>query len=83
MITHGFSDGKPHHLDIRVLIKEERIILRLRDDCQKFDLKEKTKKWAFDEAHPEKNIGIRMIMGMANDIAYTNTMGTNNLIITI
>lgn len=83
VIEHGFNDGKPHHLDVRVLIKDGAVILRLRDDCRRFDLREKVKKWTLDPQHPEKNIGIRMVMAMAKDIAYTNTMNTNNLIITI
>lgn len=83
VIAHGFSDGKPHHLDVRVLVKRGCVILRLRDDCRKFDLREKAESWSFDPEHPEKNIGVHMVMSMATDVAYTNTMNTNNLIITI
>ncbi len=83
VIEHGFNDGKPHHMDVRVLVKGETLILRLRDDCRHFDLREKAKRWTPDPERPEKGIGIRMVMGMAKDIAYTNTMNTNNLIITI
>lgn len=82
-IEHGFSDGKQHHLDVRVIVKDHQTILRLRDDCVRFDLKEKSSGWAFDPAHPEKNIGIRMVMHAATDIAYTNTMKTNNLIVVV
>ena len=66
-----------------ILVKGETVILRLRDDCRHFDLREKVKKWTPDPEHPEKYIGIRMVLQMAKDIAYTNTMNTNNLIITI
>lgn len=83
VLEHGFADGKAHHLDVRVLVKDGSLILRLRDDCRKFDLREKVEKWAPDPKNPEKNIGIRMVMGMAKDIAYTNTMNTNNLIVTL
>ena len=83
VIEHGFKDGRSHHLDMRVLVKEGTIILRLRDDCRRFDLREKVKNWSPDPEHPEKNIGIHMVMKVAKDIAYTNTMNTNNLIITI
>lgn len=83
VIEHGFADGKSHHLDIRVLVKDGAVVLRLRDDCVKFDLKEKAESWHFDPEHPEKNIGIRMVMRVAKNIAYTNAMNTNNLIITI
>ncbi|MBR6916579.1 MAG: ATP-binding protein [Clostridia bacterium] len=83
VIEHGFSDGKPHHLEVRVLVKDQHIILRLRDDCVRFDLREQAEKWSFDPEHPERNIGIRMVMHAAKDITYTNSMKTNNLIVTI
>ena len=83
VIEHGFSDGSPHHLDVRVLVKDGGVILRLRDDCRRFDLREETQSWELDPEHPEKNIGIRMVMRVAKDVAYTNTMNTNNLIITV
>lgn len=83
VIEHGFSDGKPHSLDVRVLVKDGQLVLRMRDDCALFDLREKADHWAFDPEHPERNIGIRMVMHAAKDIAYTNTMNTNNLIVTI
>ena len=54
VIKHGFTDGKPHHLDVRVLVKDGGLILRLRDDCEKFDLREKTQSWKLDPEHPEK-----------------------------
>lgn len=83
VIEYGFADGKPHHLDVRVVIKDGDTVLRLRDDCMRFDLREQAESWSLDPEHPEKNIGIRLVMRMAKDIAYTNTMKTNNLIITI
>lgn len=83
VIEHGFADGKPHRLDVRVLIGDGRITLRLRDDCALFDLKEKAARWAPDPEHPERNIGIRLVLAAAADIRYSAAMNTNNLIITI
>ena len=83
VIEYGFADGQPHHLDVRVVVKDGETVLRLRDDCMRFDLREQVENWSLDPEHPEKNIGIRIVMRMAKDIAYTNTMKTNNLIITI
>ena len=83
VVEHGFSDGKEHHLDVRVIYKDGQTVLRLRDDCAFFDLREQAEKWSFDPEHPEKNIGVRMVMRSAQDIAYTRTMKTNNLIVTI
>ena len=83
VIEHGFSDGKPHNLDIRIIYKNNKVVLRMRDDCRRFDLSEKVKKWSFDKDHPEANIGIRLVMGSASKITYSNAMNTNNLIITL
>ncbi len=83
VIEHGFNDGKQHHLNVRVFVKDGRAVLRLRDDCALFDFREKAENWSLDPEHPEKNIGIRMVMHAASDIAYTSTMNTNNLIITV
>ena len=83
VIEHGFADGRPHHLDVRVLIKDGETVLRLRDDCRRFDLREQAERWSLDPEHPEENIGIRLVLRVAKDIAYTNTMKTNNLIISI
>ena len=83
IIEHGFSDGKPHHLDVRILMKDDSVILRLRDDCSKFDFRDQVDCWQLDPEHPEKNIGISMVMKAAKDVSYTNTMNTNNLIIIV
>ncbi|MBO4383912.1 MAG: ATP-binding protein [Clostridia bacterium] len=83
VVEHGFADGKPHHLDVRVIVKDGKTVLRMRDDCAFFDLREQAKKWSFDPEHPEKNIGIRMVMGASEDVVYTRTMKTNNLIVTV
>lgn len=83
VIRHGFSDGKTHHLEIRVIIKDGKITLRQCDDCTLFNLKEKAESWAPDPEHPERNIGIRLIMGAAESITYSSAMNTNNLIVTI
>ena len=83
VIEHGFCDGRPHRLDVRILVKDRRLTLRMRDDCALFDLKEKAGKWAPDPEHPERGIGIRMIMSAAESIVYSGAMNTNNLIVTI
>lgn len=82
-VQYGFSDGKRHSIDIRVIIKEDEILLRLRDDCRRFDLKEKVESWELDREHPEENVGIRMVLGLSKDVSYANTMSMNNLMITI
>ena len=83
VIRHGFADGNAHHLEIRIYVKDAQSVLRLRDDCRMFDLREYTENWAPDPEHPERSIGIRLVMKSAKDIIYTNTMNTNNLIVKV
>lgn len=82
IIEHGFDDGKPHSIYIRVLIKNKELILRIRDDCRPFNLLEQYE-LTKDQEDPTENIGIRMVVKSCRDIQYLSTMSTNNLIIKI
>lgn len=77
VIEHGFSDGKSHSIDVRVMMIDGEWILRYRDNCSLFDPTEWLK--MHDDHDPSKNIGIRMVCGMARDIRYLSTMELNNL----
>ena len=76
VIQHGFShDDKPHHLSIRLLHKKDRWVLRFRDDCTAFDPVQ------YVPADQESAIGLRIVMGMADEVRYTSSLSLNNLII--
>lgn len=81
VLEHGFDPKKEEHLEIRVIVKNNQITLRIRDDCRPFNFKKLMDEWKQDETVPEKNIGIRIVRGVANDVIYTGTLRTNNLII--
>ena len=84
VIRHGFNDGKPHSIDIRILVKSNELILRVRDDCRPFNLLEQYELIRYQpEDDPAKNIGIRMVVKSCKDIKYLSTMSTNNLILRI
>ena len=82
IIEHGFNDGKPHAIDIRILVKKGELILRIRDDCILFNLLEQYE-LSKQLNDPTKNIGTRIVVNMSKDVLYLSTMGTNNLIIRI
>lgn len=82
IIQHGFEEGKENFIDIRILVKENEIILRIRDNCKPFNPREQYEILK-DAKDPMKNMGIRMIVKTAKDLVYLNTMNTNNLIIHI
>lgn len=84
IIDYGFSsDGKPHSIDIRIIAKNDDLILRIRDDCELFNVREKGEAWMENPEDITKNLGIRLTMASARDLKYVNTLGTNTLLITV
>ncbi len=82
IVEHGFEkDKKKHSVDVRVVLKDGEVILRLKDDCVPFDPGDRQKMAEGDD--PLKNIGIRMVFAMAKDVRYQNMLGLNVLTIRI
>lgn len=81
IVQFGFADGKRHSVDVRVIKQADGWILRVRDDCKKFDPTEWIK--LHNTEDKTRNIGIRMVCGMAKDVKYLSTLELNNIIITI
>ena len=82
VFNYGFNDDKDHGMDLRILIKDEHIILRIRDDCKKFnpvDYYEMTK----NNKELIEQTGLKIMMGMSSVAQYISTVGTNNLILHI
>ena len=82
VVEHGFTkDRKKHSADVRVVHKDDTVILRIKDDCVPFDPAERQS--IVTPEDPTKNIGIRMVYAMAEDIKYQNILGLNVLTIRI
>lgn len=81
VVEHGFDDGKRHSADVRVVYKDDELVLRISDDCRAFDPKEKLD--LVDNTDVTKNIGLRMVQRLAKSMSYTNMMGLNVLTMTI
>ncbi len=78
VVEHGFTkDRKKHSVDVRVVHKDDDVILRIKDDCIPFDPSERLQ--MVDGKDPAKNIGIRMVYKIAQDINYQNILGLNVL----
>ncbi|MCR5304870.1 MAG: ATP-binding protein [Lachnospiraceae bacterium] len=76
VVEHGFEPGKNgNYIDIRVVHKDDDVILRIRDNCRSFDPLKRT------EIHKEndvtKNVGIRLAVGIAKKVNYQNLLGLN------
>ncbi len=67
--------------DVRVVHKDDDVILRVKDDCIPFDPHERQGFVEGDDII--KNIGIRMVFRIARDVRYQNILGLNVLTIRI
>ena len=82
IVRHGFKrGGRDHSIDIRLLYRDGRRVIRIRDNCENFD------PISYFELHktddPTAHIGIRMVKRMVTDANYINSLGLNNLILTL
>ena len=78
IVSHGFTkDEKKHSIEIRAVIKDDDVILRIRDDCVPFDPYERSR--IFDGDDVLKNIGIRLVYKAATEVTYNNILGLNVL----
>ena len=80
IVRHGFSAGqRTHSIDCRVVYTSQGILLRIKDDCRPFNPGE----WMDMVAprDPARNIGIRMVYHLADDVSYQNLLGLNVLTI--
>lgn len=82
VVEHGFTkDNKTHSCDIRVMMEDGDIVLRIRDDCRYFNIKERYE--AMSSADTTANVGIRLVYGIAKDVSYVHLLDTNTLIIRV
>ena len=78
IVTHGFSkDRKKHSVDICVIHIRNELILRIRDNCAAFNPTEYAR--IMEAGELGKNVGIRLVYGMAGDVSYQNLLGMNVL----
>ena len=83
VIEHGFTKDrrKNHSADIRVIHREDDVILRIRDDCLPFNPADRAK--LLDPEDSTHNIGLRITFRIAKKVEYQNLLGCNVLTIHI
>lgn len=82
IVKHGFKGKKDHSIDIRVMIKDGSPVIRIRDNCANFDPVKYLELHENDD-DPVSHIGIRMVMKLVKDANYVNSLGLNNLTLTM
>ncbi len=81
IIEHGFTKDKlDHNVDVRLVLEEDCKVIRIRDNCVRFDPTSYLELHQSDD--PAAHIGLRMVMGMVKEANYVNSLGLNNLSLT-
>lgn len=83
LAEHGFNDGKEHNINMRLVAKNDDLIIRMRDDCKPLNLKDYYKLLQNSQDKKEEEINLAIIVKAAKDIKYTATFGANNLILRV
>lgn len=77
VLKHGFDRPDKYYVDIRVVLRNGDLTVRIRDNCREFDPRKRID--LFDPTHPETNIGIRIVSKTARLIDYYNNAGINTV----
>ena len=80
IFEHGADDGKKHFVDMKVIVHDDGIFLRLRDNCRQFNPRERADMITSD---PKQNIGIRIVSQISRTMDYNNLFNLNQLTIKI
>ena len=78
IVRYGFAqDKKRHSVDVRLVIRDGNRVLRIRDNCARFDPTHYLELHRCDD--PAAHMGIRLVIAAAKEVSYLNTFGLNNL----
>ena len=83
VVEYGFPQNRSAHpiIDLRIVITENKFVIRMRDNCPQFDVTKQIAVANADNADLTRNIGIRIVSRLATDISYMHAFETNSLII--
>ncbi len=89
VIDHGFTRSD-QQLSVRLFIKapkdkdeQHQITIRFRDNGKPFNIKKRRQLIEEEQDDPTRNIGIRLVFGMAENVSYIAAYGMNNTVITL
>lgn len=79
IVTYGYKKGKTNYIDVNLRLVSDNLILRIRDDGHPFD----PTKYEFDSNEEYSTSGIKLIMGIADDMSYMRVLSLNNTVFEI
>ena len=81
-IHHGFTPKGKNHLEVFARFDHDQFVLRIRDDCRKYDpvawYQEYTEK---ESSRLNQKYGLKIVFGVAENINYFGTLGLNTIVI--
>ena len=83
IVKYGFPNNNSSNpmIDLRAVIVDNSLVVRLRDNCPKYDITKQIAAVNEASSDPLHNIGTRIVSKTASDITYLNTFDTNSLIL--
>lgn len=83
VIRHGFDGKKENNLNVRAVYSPGKLMIRLKDNCRPFNPGEMAEIVSRTDENEFKNIGIKMVYKVADDVNYQNMLGLNVLSIVV
>ena len=80
-VSYGFEKTRDGHVEVKLILKEGKRMIRLKDNGIPFDPVKWLEQNRSDD--PEESLGIRMIVALARQIYYVPAMGINSLIVNL
>lgn len=81
VVEHGFKENGKGRIWILVLFKDGKLIIRIRDNCIRFDPKEYLQISSSDDSLD--HVGIRLVTSMTKSTSYQNVFGMNMLTVEV
>lgn len=82
-IEYGFPENHSsvRMIDLRVVISGDTLMIRMSDNCPRYDVTQVFAEANAPDADRTKNIGVRIVSNTATEINYLNTFDTNIIIL--
>ena len=82
ILDHGFRKGKHNRIEARLVYKDDSVILSIRDNCSQYS-PIKAQEANDENGSDDENLGIRMVMKLAENVNYTSELKLNNIVLRI
>ena len=79
----GYDGKNSSGADIRIVYDKDHLTLRFRDSGRVFDPLLYTQQFTVSEKDPAKNVGLRIVSGLAVDMKYSCVADCNIVLLTI